>query len=192
MLTNTIRTMRALALTLALTAALAGCGGSSADKPQTLPPVTVSPSASPSPAASPIPSGINAATPQGASEFVKYYFAEISRAFRLRDPAIVQNLSLPTCKTCKLYVDSIGGIRDRNERFVSPGFRFTFAVAPADTGRGATARVDIGYVYGGGVFYDAGGKVLAREPREALEEQVALARGEAGWRVATIKRVARR
>ena len=47
---------------------------------------------------------------------------------------IVSRLSLPTCKTCKLYVDSITGIRDSNERVEGGGFKITFAVAPADTG----------------------------------------------------------
>ncbi|MDX6197232.1 MAG: hypothetical protein QOJ79_383 [Actinomycetota bacterium] len=181
--------MRALALTVAASAALvSACGGSSGE-PRTAPPVSTSPAA----ASSPAPSGIDAATPEGASEFVRFFYAEISRAFQARDPEIVRRLVLPTCKTCKLYIDSITGIRDENQRFVGGGFAIKFAVAPADAGSTGTARVDVGFDYAGGQFVDAAGKVLLSEPAEKnVEEQVALSRVDGRWKVATVKTVTKK
>jgi hypothetical protein len=182
--------MRALALALAAVAGLTACGGSSG-QPQTLPPVTTSPAAAVSPA--PAPTGINAATPQGASEFVRFFYAEISRAYQARDPEIIRALVLPSCKTCKLYIDSVTELRDKNQHFAGGGFKINFAVAPADTGSVATARVDVGLDYGGGAFVDSAGKILSRETsQKGIEEQVALSRVGEAWRVVTVRQVVKR
>lgn len=180
--------MRALwGLALVGVVALTGCGDSTADEPRVLPSLSVAPSASPSPA--PIPTGPAAA--HDAAEFVKFFYAEISRGFAERDPEIVSTLSLPTCKTCKLYVDSIASVRDNDQRSEGGDFEITFAVAPADTG--ATARVDVGFDFEAAVLYDSAGQVIERTPaKTGIEEQVELTRVGSSWRVATMKRVVKR
>ena len=162
------------------------CGGSSESGPRVLPSVSVSPSASAS--ASAVPTGINAPTAQGAADFVRFFYAEITRAFAERDPSIVSALSLPSCKTCKLYIDSIASIRAKNQRVEGGGFRITFAVAPGDAG--ATATVDVGFDFGAARIVDAGGRVVRSDPAQPRQEdQVALHRVGDVWRVATIKSV---
>ncbi len=178
--------VQATGLVAGLVVLLSGCTGSEGG-PRVLPSASVPPSAS----ASPAPTGINAPTAQGASEFVRFFYAEISRGFAERDPAIVSRLSLPTCKTCKLYVDSITQIRLKDQRPVGGDFTITFAVAPADSG--ARARVNVGFDFAAYVLYDATGKVVEREKAQAnVEEQVELRREGDVWRVATVKRVVRR
>ena len=86
------------------------CGGSSESGPRVLPSVSVSPSASAS--ASAVPTGINAPTAQGAADFVRFFYAEITRAFAERDPSAVQRLSTDSCDTCRQYVTSLTKLRD--------------------------------------------------------------------------------
>jgi hypothetical protein len=177
--------MRALALTLAAVAAVSACGGSSGG-PQTAPPVSSSPVA----AATPTPTGIDAPGPEGAAAFAKFFYAEIDRAYQKKDPEIVRALILPSCKTCELYIRTITRLRDKNEQFTGGGFKINFAVAPADTGGNSAARVDVGYDFGAGIFYDAAGKVIQRQPAlRNVEEQVALSRVADAWRVVTVRRV---
>ena len=169
--------------------ALAGCSSSSADTPQALPSLSASPSPSAVPSA--VPTGKDAPTPEGAAAFVRFFYSEISRGFAERDPSIVSRLSAPTCKTCKLYVDSIAEIRDKNQRSEGGDFTITFAVAPADAG--ASPRVDVGWDFAAAVLYDASGKVIERDPpMKGVEEEVQLMRVGQSWRVATVKRVVKR
>src|SRR3954453_18268511 len=108
--------MRAPAPPRAAVAGLsAACGGSSGGQAKTLPPVSSSPAAATSPTA--VPTGINAPTPEGAADFVKFFYGEVSRAYVERDPDSIRALVLPSCKTCKRYIDTITELRDKNERF---------------------------------------------------------------------------
>ena len=177
--------MRALwGVALAGAVALTGCGDSSADEPRVLP--SVSPHSA-SPSASPVPTGPAAA--HDAAPFVRFFYAEISRGFAERDPEIVSNLSLPTCKTCKLYVDSITGVRDRNEHVQGATFKINFAVAPADTSA-TSARVDVGWDFPGATFFDATGKQIQESPAmKGVEELVNLNRIDGVWKVATVQRI---
>jgi len=169
--------------------ALAGCSSSSADTPQALPSLSASPS--PSAVPSTVPTGKDAATPEGAAAFVRFFYSEISRGFAERDPSIVSRLSAPTCKTCKLYVDSIAEIRDKNERLRGGGFKILYAVAPNDTA--PTARVDVQYDFARADFVDAAGKVIQTTPAmKGVEEELALIRSGPSWRIATVKQVIRK
>jgi hypothetical protein len=185
-LTNTIRTMRALVLTLAATAAVAGCGGSSSGQPRTLPAVSASPS--PSAVPSVAPTGINAPTPQGAADFARYVYAQIERAFATKDPALIQALSTPACDSCNNLIASLKRVVANNEHVV--GYRITVqaAVAPATTA--TTARVDVIRETTGGEFISAAGRVVLREPAlHGIEERMDLVRAGGTWRVAQIVRV---
>jgi hypothetical protein len=182
--------MRALAGWVVVAAlALSGCGGSSADQPQSLPTLA---SAAPSTSPPTSPPSAGAAVAKDAAAFVKSFYAQITAGFQQRDPSLVSDLSLPTCKTCKLYIDSITELRDKNQRLQGGGFKIVFAVAPGDT-NAATARVDVKFDFAEARVMDANGGVVQRTPAQAgVEEQVALTRVGAEWRVATIKRVVRK
>jgi hypothetical protein len=183
---NTIRTMRGYVMTLVAVATLSGCGGSSAGQPRTLPAVTAT--TSPSAAASVAPTGIQAPTPEGATEFAKFFYAQITRAFATKNPKLVQDISLPTCKTCGLYRKSVTLVRDRNQLVTGGVFAVTFAAAPA-TEAMATARVDVGWNFSGATFYDKTGRVVERHaPQRGVEEQVRLLRQGDHWMVAEVTR----
>lgn len=187
MLTNTIRTMRALVLTLAATSALAGCAGSSAEQPKTLPAVTASPSPT-AVAPSAAPTGINAPTPQGATEFAKFFYVQLEQAFATRNVALIAEISEPGCQSCNNLINSIKSAVDQRARIEGFHVTVTTAVAPAITG--PTARVDVVRDSNGVTFLDANGKVLAHEPPlRGIEERMDLVRVPDGWRVAQITRV---
>jgi hypothetical protein len=187
--TNTIRTMRALVLTLAATAAVvSACGGSSGE-PQTAPPVSTSPASvsSPTPAAGDVPAAAKAATSAGAEAFAKFFYVQVKRAFEEKNPDLVKSLSAPGCASCDRFIGSITKLRDNNERVENFNMNVTLAVAPAVTGN--TARVDISWTSPlEMVRYDASGKVLTREgPFKRADDQMNLVRDGDGWRVGQLK-----
>lgn len=176
--------MRAFVLSLAAAAALSGCGGSSGNQPRTLPPV--SPSASPPPVASEMPTGIAAPTPEGATEFAKFFYAQIAQAFTTKNPALIQDISLASCKACQLYIGSITRLRDNNERATGAEFHITFAQAPAVAGD--EARVSVIYDTPPAIRYSASGKALHREPAlRGAQDQVILHRRGGSWVVAEVQ-----
>jgi hypothetical protein len=181
--------MRALAFALAATAALAACGGSSGDKPRTLPAITSSPSTSPVAAPTPeadVPAEAQPATSAGAEAFAKFFYAQTNRAFNDKNPDLVRLLSAPGCGACDAYVQSITLLRDNNERVEGYAVNVFQAVAPIVTG--PEARVDVSWSATLTTRYDANGKVLTREgPFRRVNEEVRLVRVRDQWRVVSIK-----
>lgn len=168
-----------------LLAVLAGCAGDG-ERPPALPPLTATPS--PSPSVEAAPTGIAAPTPEGAAEFVRYFYAQVELGYQRKDPNLVARLSAPGCSACARFVSSITRLRANNERVEGLVYDITFAAAPATDG--LVARVDIIYNGPEVVRYDATGQVVNREPAAAgAEEQVDLVEAPAGgWLVAEILR----
>lgn len=189
MMPNTIRTMRALALTLAAVAAVSACGGSSSGQPKTLAPVTTSPIAAATPsaaAAADVPAAAKAPTSAGAEAFAKFFYVQTSRAFGAKDPDLVRAISAPGCKGCERYIASITRLRDKHERMENYDVTIMFAIAPAVTGE--TTRVDVSWSSGEVVRYDAQNKVIHREgPFRRVDDQVNLVRSGETWLVQEIK-----
>jgi predicted lipid-binding transport protein (Tim44 family) len=172
--------MRALALTLAATAAVvSACGGSSGE-PRTAPPVSTSPASASTP--SPEATGIDAPGPQGAAAFARFFYAQIQRAFETGDVSVLQKYSRSECETCQNFISSVNGTRAAGGRV--EGYKITVltAVAPADTG--ATARVDIVRNSTESIEYDKHGKVVDRAAgHKGIEEQMNLVRVNNSWQV---------
>ena len=144
-----------------LAGALAGCS-SHADKPRVLPtlaPTSASPAPSPSPV--PKPTGIEAATPQGAAAFARYWYAQITEAYKRRDPELIRRLSAPSCRPCSRFVDSIAAVRDEGQRVSGVVYTITLAEAPAISG--PYVRVDVIYNVPEALRFDRAGKVVERE-----------------------------
>jgi Family of unknown function (DUF6318) len=163
---------------------LSGCSGGSSAAPATLPPVPVPTTSSASPAATPVstPSGMDAATPQGASAFTKYWFELLNGAYQSADATEVIASSDPACETCGNFIQVVSGLAERHERFTGPVFHVISAEAPPIV-NGRTA-VD--------VFYDVprrtrvsstGSVIKASEPSPATEITVTLRRANDGWLV---------
>jgi hypothetical protein len=187
--TNTIRTMRALALTLAATAAVvSACGGSSSG-PRTAPPVSTSPASvsSPTPAAAAVPAAAKAATSTGAEAFARFFYTQVVRAFAAKNPALIASISAPGCTACESYIRSLTKLRDNNERVEHFSIKVISVVAPAVTG--ASARADVSWSQPDvAVRYDASGKEIFRDgPYRRVDTQLNLLRQGDGWLVSEIK-----
>jgi hypothetical protein len=197
MLTNTLRTMRPLALTLAAAAvtaaALSACAGSSSGQPHTLPPITASASApvSPSAAAGNVPVDAQAATSAGAEAFAKFFYAQMKRAFETKNPDLIKLISAPECTSCANYVGSVTELRDNNERVENFVVNVTLAVAPALTG--STARVDVTWSSPGpAIRYDASGKEIYRDgPYRRVDDEMKLVRSGDTWLVTSLRSIRR-
>ncbi len=178
--------LRAVTVVAVCAALAAGCS-SDPQLPSTLPALTGDPSAVPT--VSPLPSAISAPTPEGATEFARYFYAQVEQAYTRRDPALISRLSAPGCKACERFVTSVTRLRDRDERTEGLVYNISFAQAPATDGK--EARVDVIYSGPEVVRYDSQGQVVNREPAAVnTEEQVNLIRSPSGgWLVAEILRV---
>jgi hypothetical protein len=193
MMTNTLRTMRPLALTLAAAAvtaaALSACAGSSSGQPHTLPPITASPLGSPT-ASNDVPAAAKAADTAGATEFAKFFYAQTVVAFNTKDPSIVARISAPGCSACKNYIDSLTRLRDKHERVDNFAVNIIAAVAPLVSG--PTARVDVSFSAPLAIRYDASGKVILKDgPYKRIDEQVDLVRSGDAWLIKEIKALRR-
>ncbi len=173
-------TFRCVCLGGLVLALLAGC--SQDDPPaSTLPPLSVAPSPS-APSAEPVPTAAQAATPQGAAEFARFFYGEIVQAFKARDPDRIAILSASDCEACQAYVDSLTSLRDENE-----SVRFDIVVVAAEAPGGDTtntARVTVIYNSEGSIRYNANGTEIAREPaRRNAEQTLTLVRTGGTWKV---------
>jgi hypothetical protein len=185
--------MRALALALAATAALAACGGSSGDKPRTLPAITASPSTSPVAAPTPeadVPAEAQPATSAGAEAFARFFYAQTVVAFNSKNPDLIALISAPGCTACKNYVDSLTSLRDNHERVDNFKVEIMDAVAPMVTG--PEARVIVSFSAPQAIRYDANGKVLLKDgPYKRIDEQVSLVRQGDHWLIKEVKALRR-
>ncbi|MCU1672660.1 MAG: hypothetical protein JWN77_773 [Frankiales bacterium] len=179
--------MRVLLGVVVLAAGLTACGGSSAEQPKTLP-TLASVSAAPSPSAVAVPSEAAGETPQAAGEFAKYVYAELERAFATKDNSTIARLSLPSCKTCKLYVGSVQRLREMNESITPVRFTVRSAVSPGEF-NGVTS-VDVTFDFNGSRRTASDGSLLLEEkPQKGVEEELDLKRVNGEWRIAAIKRI---
>jgi hypothetical protein len=179
--------MRPLALTLAASvAALSACAGSSSG-PQTLPPITSSPSATAISTPGGIPAEARASTSAGAEAFAKFFYAETVTAFETKNPDLIKAISAPGCTACDNYIRSLTKLRDNKERVENFAVDVILAVAPVVTG--GTARVDVAWSTPAvAIRYDSAGKEIFRDgPYKRVDAQVNLVHRGDSWLVTAIK-----
>lgn len=161
----------------------AGCS-EEAEVPRSLPAV----SAAPSPVASALPSvppSAQAQTPQAAAAFARFFYAEVERAYREKDPAIVARLSAPGCSACDRFVKSLTALRDEGETVTPVSYDIIAAEAPGFSG--PEARVDVIYNSPEITRRDRAGKVIATEPDvKNFQEQLTLTRAGNEWLVKAV------
>ncbi len=103
------RTIRAVASSLALAAALSSCGGD--PEPQFEAEASAEPStSSSSPSASAEPEPWEERTPEGAVAFAKHWTATFSEAFQTGDTSDLSAVSAPDCKTCSTFIELIDSV----------------------------------------------------------------------------------
>lgn len=183
--------MRARLVTalLVLSLGAAACGGEEPAAGPTLPPVTEAPS--PTPEVEAVPGEAAEATPEGAAEFARFFYAEVARGFQTANPDLVSELSADDCQTCLQYIDSIQAVKEQGWRAEGGDFDILFAVAPAI--EGDTATVDVGWNFAPVNYLDTDGNVAETGPPvDGVEEQLTLARNGESWQVTEILRIRQR
>jgi len=171
-------------------ALLAGC---SQDEPpaSTLPPLSVAPSPSAT-SAEPVPSAAQAATPQGAAEFARFFYGQVAAGFQTQNPDLVAEISLPTCESCQRYIQSIADVKRDALRVEGGDFEITFASAPAleDPQK---ARVDVGWDFSSVAYFDVANNQVDSGPAvTGVEETMLLQRRGGSWVVEALFQVRKR
>ncbi len=143
--------MRAgVVLGLVASLALSGCSSSAAQAP---PRALPTPSASATPAAPPVPSATatpiptpttlatvpaaaQPATPQGAAAFVKFFFQQVDRAFKLADSTVLLRWSASNCKTCANFAGAAVRLQKDETHLAEDAILVRSAeAAPVEAGR---------------------------------------------------------
>jgi hypothetical protein len=186
-----VKRSSAVAACLLVSVVLSGCADDEPG-PTALPSVSPGASASPSVTAAPgpvaVPVAAQAATPKGAAEFARFFYAEVERAYEERDPEIVARLGAPGCEACGRFVASLTSSRDNDERVEGAVYEITFAEAPEVV----NDRTVVAVIYDGpeAVRYSAEGAVIDREPAVAgFEEELLLVRSGLSWLVEEVRAV---
>jgi hypothetical protein len=169
-------------LTLCLGVGACTDGGEEPDAAPTLSPITESPSPSPEPDA--VPPQATEATPEGAAEFVRFFYKSLERAYANADPEVIESLSADGCESCQNFVESIADLRDQGGRVEA----FTIdvvdvqaaGVEPAATTAAAVVVLDVSEY----VRVERDGSESAREPAvSGAVNDVQLVRVEGEWLV---------
>lgn len=163
---------------LACCLALTGCAEAQPSRLPSLAPLAAVTTA-------PVPAAAEAATPAGAVEFVRFWYAEITRAWAERDPAIVARLSAPGCEVCQRYIASMTEARAKGHTVT--GVVFTLRVVEAQGLDAQRTRVTVVYDGPRTRRVDAQGRQIRSEPAvQGAQETVHLARHGTSWRVESV------
>lgn len=144
-----IRTMRAgLVLSLVTGLALSGCSSSAAKAPPrafSTPSASATPAASPTPSATAtptpttlatVPAAARPVTPQGAAAFVKFFFQQVDRAFKLPDSTVLLRWSTSNCKTCSNFAGAAVRLQKDKTHLAEDAILVRSAeAAPVEAGR---------------------------------------------------------
>jgi hypothetical protein len=136
-----------------------------------------------------IPEAARANTPQGAEAFTRFFADQANRAYDNLDPAVIQSLSAPGCKTCESMVTSLTLWRDSNYKyegkFVTPT-SITISAFPQD---GTAKTVLMGSSSDARVL-DNNGTVVQKFAAQSASSSVFLSYEAGQWKVTEIKRAA--
>jgi len=178
---------RVLSSVVVLAVALTGCNGGGDDNgpPTTLPPVT--PAASPTEAAGDVPAEATEATPEGAVEFVRYFYDVLERAYAEQDPEALRSVVAPECETCERIMASLTRLREEGLDVNGHTITVTDAVAPATEPNATSTGVTAILTFSEYVETAANGDVVYREDAaEQVVQDVALRRQGHRWLVAEV------
>ena len=183
-----------LAVPLAASMLLAGCGGdtkpnaspssTAGSSPTTTTPAPTATPASPTSTAGPktdpnIPATARAHTPAGAEAFVRYFFAQLNRSWSSADPSLLPPLSEPGCKTCGAFTSSAASFRSKNQHYKGEVFSVTHIGALGEGLKGQEVLV-VGKQEPGAIVDQAGG-VIKSSVRQAGKFLISLHWTGKGW-----------
>lgn len=175
-------------LVTALLAAALAVSACSDDEPAagpTLPPITETPSATPT--AQAIPTEATAATPEGAAEFVRYFYESVQRAYETADPSLVEVLSAEGCTSCSNFIDSVADLRDAQETVADFSLDVVDVQAAGLSAAASTVNAVVVLDVSEYVRESSSGTVVAREPAaDGAVNDVQLIRVDGAWLVQEI------
>lgn len=188
-----------LAVPLAASMLLSGCGGSdkasasrssiatSAPTITSAPTTQVSPTATTSPTIDPnIPAAARAHTPAGAAAFVKYFHDQLNVAWGQPRAGLVAPLSLPDCKTCKALEDNATDMVTTRRHMLGDTVRIDSADPGAQEANGDQTVVIAGAQLNASVV-DSNGKAVRKITASKIRSLVTTRWTAGGWRVSEIK-----
>ncbi len=121
---------RTAALSVSVLGLLAsGCSTSEAG-PRSLPTLTSAPTPTRSPVV--VPAEAKVHTAFGAVAFVRFYFAQVNRAFTEADPGALTGLSDPECGTCRNYAATASKFAVDGQRIRGMAVRVISAEGPPE------------------------------------------------------------
>jgi hypothetical protein len=177
----TRRPARLLLLLCAAAAALTGCSDSGAS-PQTLPPLTSSPTASATPTPTPSATDLR----RSAEQFVRTYLREFDRASHASDPSVLDDFYGPACRPCKYNIDVLK--RDNAKRQHVEGNEFELFKLDVSQMSGNTMAATIQVrSKAGRLVRDADGSTVKRLPAsKPVRTDLIIARLDGRWQIVDI------
>ena len=172
---------RVLVGVLLLSVGLTAC--SDDDPPaSTLPSLSATPSESAAPGD--VPAEAQEATPEGAAEFVRFFYEQLEQAYRDRDAAALRQLASAECVTCQRLADAVDRLVAEDARVANYDIEVVDVTTP---GGAADAReVQVLAILNVSEFVrtDAEGRELSRVPaRERAPQDLVLVREGDAWLV---------
>jgi hypothetical protein len=167
---------------LALCVSVGACsdGGEEPDAAPTLPAITESPSPSPEPDA--VPPQATEATPEGAAEFVRYWFDSLNQAAQDGDTETLKAVSDPACETCSRFISSIENLYGPGGRIEGGQFNVTAVEAQSVPAEAREAKALVVYdVTPTRQVGPQGETILQVEALSNETGDLVLARTPAGW-----------
>lgn len=181
-----------LAGVLAASLVLAGCSNDAdGDPAPSLAPVTPSSSASPSATAgggaTDVPAEAQAATPEGAAAFGRFFYDSVEQSFRTLDASTLRAISDPACEICMRYINSVESFARDGYTVEGNDITITDAIAPAGD-MSQEARATVFYRNTAGRVLDASGAVVLEEPaRDNVVVELVLERADESWTVTEVR-----
>jgi len=188
-----------LALSLAASTLLAGCGGdpkpAAASSGTSRPPATATPTTSASPTATPrttdpnIPAAARAHTPAGAEAFVRYFYAQVNSAWTKPTSGLIPKLSSPNCKSCAALEATASGLVKSGQRYNGPPATIVF-IGHLGEGTQGHPEVLVRLMQEHRSVIDRSGHVVLTDQREPGKFVATVRWSGRGWSIEAVKSLA--
>jgi thiol-disulfide isomerase/thioredoxin len=167
--------------------ALTACGSDDDPPAATLPPIS---SSTPTPTATPsaIPTEATAATPEGAAEFVRFFYERVERAYATKNPSLIEALTTPACDTCRRVTDAVAQLQTENASVSNYRLDVVDVAVPAVSGDMPQVNATVVLNITEFVRLDAAGNETARQPARsnAVQDLVLVRPDGEQWRVQSV------
>ncbi|MHB8185903.1 MAG: DUF6318 family protein [Dermatophilaceae bacterium] len=182
-----------VAVPLAVSTLLAGCGGdakpgaSSSSTSTSSPTTTAAPSTTTSsPTTDPnIPAAARAHTPAGAEAFVRYFYDQVNLAWATPKPGVLPRLCTASSKSCASFEATAVQLEAAGNHYDGLPVT-TLSVTALDAPAGRQSVLYKGRQERRNVV-DASGRVISTDEEKSVSFEAALEWTPAGWKVFTIK-----